>query len=324
MSADKTRESLVSFCIFAYNQETVISDAIESAFAQTYKKIEFIISDDASSDGTFNVIQKYVAEHGEGKKIKTIQNKKNLGTALHLDNIVRNHASGNLIVVQAGDDKSLPHRTENILRKWEELKFKPFCISTGLCEMEFDGTMSAVQEKSKPYNDLSVDDFIKKYRGRIGATFAFRREVIDLFGPLMTGNFEDKCIALRAKLLGGYFEMDDVLLLHRKSGISDFQSAVEEQNAIFKVRPLIIEQMINDLKQPVIIQKYSASEIKRFNSLLNRHRTFYVLMKKLSKSKGILKLKYLFKIVINGDSYRLRIWRNRIFNEFRLKSFLNL
>ncbi len=68
MSADKTRESLVSFCIFAYNQETVISDAIESAFAQTYKKIEFIISDDASSDGTFNVIQKYVAEHGEGKK----------------------------------------------------------------------------------------------------------------------------------------------------------------------------------------------------------------------------------------------------------------
>jgi glycosyltransferase involved in cell wall biosynthesis len=43
---------LISFMLFAYNQEHYIRRAVEAAMAQTYSPLEIILSDDASSDGT--------------------------------------------------------------------------------------------------------------------------------------------------------------------------------------------------------------------------------------------------------------------------------
>ena len=45
---------LVTFALFAYNQERFITEAVEAAFAQTYQPLEIIISDDGSSDKTYD------------------------------------------------------------------------------------------------------------------------------------------------------------------------------------------------------------------------------------------------------------------------------
>ena len=47
---------LVTFALFAYNQEKLITAAVEAAFAQTYQPLEIIISDDESSDKTYDTI----------------------------------------------------------------------------------------------------------------------------------------------------------------------------------------------------------------------------------------------------------------------------
>lgn len=306
---------LVSFCIFSYNQRELIIEAIESAFEQTYENIEFIISDDASSDGTFDVIQNYIIKHRKKRVVKLIQNKQNLGTALHLDNIVRNYARGELIVVQAGDDKSVPHRVETIINWWNLKNRKDFCISTGLFDMEYDGKVFSENKDTNIKRDLGLRNFIKYYSGDIGATFAFRPEVITYFRKLGTGNFEDKCIALRAKLLGGYGKIKEPLVFHRKSGISDFSSVQEEQDKILEIRPVILSQMILDLDEEIIQKKYSKKEIIRFKKLLNRHRNFYLFMCKLRDVKGFKKTFYLLKILFNRDFYRIRLWRHRLIFE---------
>lgn len=54
-------QSLVSICIPTYNGAVYISEAIESALAQTYTNIEIVVSDDASKDGTLTIIKKYKA-----------------------------------------------------------------------------------------------------------------------------------------------------------------------------------------------------------------------------------------------------------------------
>ena len=41
---------LVTFALFAYNQEQYIREAVEGAFSQTYEPLEIILSDDCSSD----------------------------------------------------------------------------------------------------------------------------------------------------------------------------------------------------------------------------------------------------------------------------------
>ncbi len=48
---------LVSICIPTRNGEEFIVKALESAFSQTYRPIEIIVSDDASTDGTLELVQ---------------------------------------------------------------------------------------------------------------------------------------------------------------------------------------------------------------------------------------------------------------------------
>ena len=49
----------VSVIIPCYNQELYIKEAIDSVLNQTYKNIEIICINDASSDGSAKVIREY-------------------------------------------------------------------------------------------------------------------------------------------------------------------------------------------------------------------------------------------------------------------------
>jgi len=65
---------LISVLINCYNAEETIKKTILSALNQTYKKIELIIVDDASTDNTVNIIKSF-----RNNKISLFQNKKHLG-----------------------------------------------------------------------------------------------------------------------------------------------------------------------------------------------------------------------------------------------------
>lgn len=101
---------LVTFALFAYNQEKYIREAVEGAFAQTYEPLEIILSDDCSTDRTFEIMREMVAEYRGTHKLTVRQSPTNRGLGLHIKDVV-DLAQGEVIVVAAGDDVSLPHRT---------------------------------------------------------------------------------------------------------------------------------------------------------------------------------------------------------------------
>lgn len=51
----ETERPLVTFALFACNQEKYIREAVEGAFSQSYEPLEIILSDDCSSDRTFEM-----------------------------------------------------------------------------------------------------------------------------------------------------------------------------------------------------------------------------------------------------------------------------
>ncbi len=57
-----TNGPLVSVILSTYNHEEFVADAIESILNQTYRNIEFLVADDASTDGTPEVMKRY-SEH---------------------------------------------------------------------------------------------------------------------------------------------------------------------------------------------------------------------------------------------------------------------
>jgi glycosyltransferase involved in cell wall biosynthesis len=75
------KHPLVSITIFSYNQSSYICAAIDSVINQTYTNLEIIIVDNGSTDGSKDLIQKYLSDkrvvflnHAENKKFSIRQN----------------------------------------------------------------------------------------------------------------------------------------------------------------------------------------------------------------------------------------------------------
>lgn len=65
---------LVSICIPTYNRANYITKAIDSALSQTYKNIEVIVVDNASTDNTEEIVSSY-----SDPRLKYVRNSENLG-----------------------------------------------------------------------------------------------------------------------------------------------------------------------------------------------------------------------------------------------------
>ena len=102
-------DKLVSVIMSVYNSKDSISNSVESILNQTYEKIEFLIMDDNSNDGTFDILKEY---EKKDKRIKLSRNRKNIGLTKSL-NLLIAKANGNYIARQDADDVSDKHRIES-------------------------------------------------------------------------------------------------------------------------------------------------------------------------------------------------------------------
>lgn len=103
--------SLVTIIIPCYNAESFVADAIESAFAQTFKDIEIIVVDDGSTDGTIDVINRYA------NRIRILR-QRNLGAPAARNNGMR-AARGEFVQFLDADDILLPSKVEVCIQHFE-------------------------------------------------------------------------------------------------------------------------------------------------------------------------------------------------------------
>lgn len=96
----------ISVLMPAYNSAAYISQAIESILAQTMADFEFIIIDDGSTDGTWEIVDQYAQNDS---RIRAQQNHFNQGVA-HNRNMLVGLARGDYIAWQDSDDISVVDR----------------------------------------------------------------------------------------------------------------------------------------------------------------------------------------------------------------------
>lgn len=94
-------ESKISVFIVSYNQKAYIEQAIRSVVTQSFPPYEVVISDDCSTDGTWDIIQRYAAQYPN--IIKANRNEPNIGIFQNF-NKATSLTTGNLITCVAGDD----------------------------------------------------------------------------------------------------------------------------------------------------------------------------------------------------------------------------
>src|SRR5438093_4609589 len=105
---------LVSVVYLTYMHEKFALDALQSVLAQTYPMLDIIILDDASPDGTADIIAAELAKHRHRVDIRLIRNDRNLGaTATTCKGL--SLTQGDFIVWFSGDDIMLPTMVEKML-----------------------------------------------------------------------------------------------------------------------------------------------------------------------------------------------------------------
>ena len=93
----------LSYVLLSHNREKYIRAAIESAFAQDYEgELEYIFSDDCSTDRTFEIIKECVAEYKGNRRVVVTQTPRNLHLAGNTNHAVQFVESD--WIVRADDD----------------------------------------------------------------------------------------------------------------------------------------------------------------------------------------------------------------------------
>lgn len=273
---------LISYVVTAYNIERFVREAVECAFAQTYSPLEIVLSDDCSSDRTFEIMEKMAAEYRGPHKIKLNRNESNLGITRHMNKAYLELAEGEIIIAAHGDDVSAPERTS---------------VMAGFMLANPDVTQAAcsalvVDENDIPYdsyvqNGVKVDS-VRRYKFGSGAHVpvgfsAFRRKIMDYFGPLDNRcPTEDDPIGFRAILLGEIAYLPDNMIKYRKHSGSNSRPELFDKFPVDEIFRQNISDMDIALKNNVITPKqydeekdrlYKTKEIRKLYRVYFSRRT---------------------------------------------------
>ena len=166
-----TPRPLVSILLIAFNQEAVIADAVRGVLAQTYEPLEILISDDASHDKTFEIIEATVRDYTGPHSVSINRNAQNAGISGHLSALAT-RAKGELLFVAAGDDVSAPERCARVVDFWLAHDRRPDLIATDLVDMDGSGQTHERLAPTELDTYRSFDDWLAGRPHLIGAAHA--------------------------------------------------------------------------------------------------------------------------------------------------------
>ena len=296
--SDAARGPLVSMLLIAYEQQATIGRAVRSALAQTYSPLEIVISDDASSDATFAAIQAEVADYDGPHRVVLNRNPQNLGIGAHLSHLV-GMSSGELLVVAAGDDVSLPQRCDVVVQAWLAHGRGPDLIASALFDMDDGGGLHAAIVPSDLQRYRTVADWLADPPFVVGAAQAWTRRLFERFGPLPSGVVaEDLIMVFRAigsagcagcaglmpadargaecaePTTGGAITLPDALVGYGRGGLSSRRRSLHAQDVIDRIRKnnrhalIEHEQLLRDASRVGQLDAVRAV----FNATLQRER----------------------------------------------------
>ncbi len=98
----------VTIGIPTFNRLRYVQEAINSARKQTYDNVEIVVSDNASDDGTWRMLEQI-----DDPRLVLIRHKSNLGSAANLNTCLKK-ASGDLFLLLGDDDELAPEAIERL------------------------------------------------------------------------------------------------------------------------------------------------------------------------------------------------------------------
>lgn len=109
----------VTIGIPVYNVEKYIRESLESALAQTFRDIEFLICDDCGTDSSIAIVQEYQHKHLRGSDIRIVRQPQNMGLGCARNRMI-SEARGRYIYFMDSDDLLAPNTIELLYNQAQE------------------------------------------------------------------------------------------------------------------------------------------------------------------------------------------------------------
>lgn len=180
------KKDVVSIVIPIYNGEKYLKDCFEHLLKQTYRKLEVIVVDDGSTDGTKQQLIKYKKTFEDNNIEFIFLQQNNKGQAAAINNALK-YVNGEFLVWQDCDDYYEENAIENLVEYLRKHKNIDFVRGESLYRDEDDLNNIIFEGKSKYPNLTKIFDL-----------YVFETDAYNYPGIFMVRmNFFDKCIKNR-------------------------------------------------------------------------------------------------------------------------------
>lgn len=198
----------VTVVMCTYNGSKFIDEQIESIIVQDYSNIELIISDDASTDDTW---QKLKSWQQKNYRIKIYQNEYNLGYNKNFEKTIL-IATGELIAIADQDDIWMPGKISKLVNTFHDKKI--MLVHSRSVRLE-NGRLrfkSASLHHHFKGNDARKLFMFNQVNGH---DMMFKKELVAKALPIPDGMMYDWWIAVMATCYGEIASVNEYLVHHR-------------------------------------------------------------------------------------------------------------
>ena len=207
---------ILSVCIRTHNQKQFIREALDSVLAQhTTFPFEIIVSDDASSDGTVEILQDYQSAYPD--KIRLLLNETNVGGPENLKRVIE-ASDAKYVTCLDGDDF---YTDAYKLRKQVEIleahpEYAACFHNTWYADA--NGNLRGLFNRPNFHAIHDAHEFIRERWFVPIHSAVLRREYIDFPDWYNTVMNDDYVVHLSVVKHGPYFYMPDVMVAYRHHG----------------------------------------------------------------------------------------------------------
>jgi glycosyltransferase involved in cell wall biosynthesis len=192
-----------------YNGEVYLKEQMDSLLAQTYGHLEFVITDDLSTDGTYDMLKQYAKTDS---RIRLFSNQVNLGYNRNFEQAMR-QASGEYIAIADQDDLWEKTKIEEMMNAWNSNELAMLHSPSALFKTGGNIDWKSVSSRV-PFRGTDVRKFFI-YNHISGHNMLFRKSLLDQALPFPADMYYDWWLAAVACCNGGIGYVDKVLAYHR-------------------------------------------------------------------------------------------------------------
>jgi glycosyltransferase involved in cell wall biosynthesis len=272
---DARAEPLVTIVMTTYNHARFIVDAIDGVLSQTYSPLDIIILDDASSDGTGDVIAAELTRHPRRQDFRFIRNETNRGGRA---NVIAGIAlaRGKFIIGTCGDDVMLPTMAEKMVDVWRREDVSLVTVNATYIDEDSKQLNRFFRNPTEPY-DETFETLARDGGNAVcfGAAMGVERKLLDQFGfppEYLTG--ADIMLPFYAYLHKGARFISEPLLKYRvhqrNSSLSLRAEACSGIEKLVLHEQMIVTHLIHAFEMDAELDRFNEADASRYSDIARR------------------------------------------------------